>query len=260
MDETRDAPPGFHVSGRPDGPWLTLSHPLGTDRTVWGPGLEAAGHHFRVLAYDIRGHGEGPPAAEAGFDDLARDLLDLWDRLGIRDSHVAGLSLGGCIGVAVAAAAPARVRSLTVACSRVCVDAAATATWAQRASQVEAGGIDAIVAGTLERWFTPQGLAVDPPGIAHVRRLLARTPPAGFAASARTLSRGQPLERLHALVPPVQYVLGLGDRGVPADEIRRYHAATPGSALVEIDGPHLLHVERPEPFWSAVCGFALANA
>jgi 3-oxoadipate enol-lactonase len=247
---------GFQVSGKVDGPWITMSHPIGTDRTVWGPQIATLERDFRVLAYDTRGHGQGPAPTDGDFDDLARDVLSLWDQLGIRQSHFAGLSLGGCIGVALAAIAPTRVTSLTVACSRIMVDQAASQMWEQRAALVQAQGMAPIIDATLERWFTPQAIAAARPEIAPTRRMLEHTSPQGYAAASRALAKGQSIERLQALSVPVQYILGIADKGVPADEIRRYHAATPGATLVEIDGPHLLHVEQPAAFWDAVCGFA----
>jgi 3-oxoadipate enol-lactonase len=250
---------GYRISGRTEGPWLTLSHPIGTQQLVWGSGISGVEQHFRVLSYDTRGHGSAPVSSECDFDDLAHDVLGLWDHLGIQQSHFAGLSLGGCVGVALAAIAPHRVTSLTVACSRITMDAAASELWLQRASLVETEGMAPVIDATLARWFTDQARAKDLPEIRSIKAMLQATDPRGYAASAKALSRGQSLERLQGLSPAVQYILGLSDTAVPADEIRRYQAATPGATLVEIDGPHLLHVEQPDAFWRSVREFALRH-
>ncbi|MBT7758044.1 MAG: alpha/beta fold hydrolase, partial [Rhodospirillaceae bacterium] len=90
----------YEVSGTAGGPWLTFSNSLRTDHTMWAPQVPEFSRDFRVLTYDVRGHGqseatEGPYSA----DLLCRDLTGLWDHLGIAKSHFVGLSLGGMTGM-----------------------------------------------------------------------------------------------------------------------------------------------------------------
>lgn len=244
------------ISGNPSGPWVTLAHPIGSSQDVWGPVRERLDRDYRVLTYDIRGHGQGEPAADpGGFDGLAGDCLALWDRLDIGRSHYVGLSLGGCIGVALAACAPARVSSLTVACSRLDMDEAASRMWRERADLVLAQGMAPIVEATLERWLSPPFRAAHPDVVAQTAATLRATSPAGFAHCARALAGGQPLDRLGNLTMPVQYLAGLRDQAVPAEHLRRYQQRTPGSRYLELDGPHLLHHECPQAFADALSGF-----
>ena len=68
--------------------------------------------HFRVIAYDLRGHGHSD--ARGPFDTTTRteDLRGLMDSLGIAKAHLAGWSLGGNDSTAMAGAHPERVGSI----------------------------------------------------------------------------------------------------------------------------------------------------
>ncbi|MBB6348800.1 3-oxoadipate enol-lactonase/4-carboxymuconolactone decarboxylase [Nonomuraea muscovyensis] len=90
------------VDGPADGPLLVLGPSLGTTMDVWLPQLPVLTASWRVLRYDLPGHG-GSPAASAGFtiDTLARAVLEL-----VPDEPfvVGGVSLGGAIATAIAGA------------------------------------------------------------------------------------------------------------------------------------------------------------
>lgn len=73
---------------------------------------------YRVITIDVRGHGlSDRPEHPAGYDIQAsvRDVCALLDHFGIAKTHYLGYSLGGRIGLAMAAVAPERLASLVVA-------------------------------------------------------------------------------------------------------------------------------------------------
>ena len=86
----------YEVSGNENGPWLTFSNSLATNLRMWDEQEAALAGDFRILRYDKRGHGKSAPVeGPYSFDDLIDDIVGLWDRLGIRQSYVVGLSIGG---------------------------------------------------------------------------------------------------------------------------------------------------------------------
>ena len=96
-----------------DAPWLTLSHSLATDLSMWEPQVAELSKYFRVLRYDARGHGASEiPTGPYEMQDLVDDLIHLWDQLDIEKSHIVGLSMGGMTGTGVALYAPERVNKL----------------------------------------------------------------------------------------------------------------------------------------------------
>lgn len=110
------------------GPPLVLIHGLGSARTVWKPIVPALAKDFEVIAVDLPGHGRTPwarrtvmtPAAMAGY------VLETLEACRIDRAHLVGNSLGGWVALELAAAAPARVRSVTALAPAGMRDAPAT--------------------------------------------------------------------------------------------------------------------------------------
>jgi pimeloyl-ACP methyl ester carboxylesterase len=82
-----------------DGPPLVLLHPLGADRRVWDPVVEALGGGFDVIALDLPGFGQSPPLINVtpAPRALADAVAGLLQGLGIEQPYVAGISLGGWV-------------------------------------------------------------------------------------------------------------------------------------------------------------------
>ena len=244
-----------HTLHGPDhAPWLTLGHPIGASLRIWDALLPALSRNYRVLAFNTHGQG-GEAGATCTMDDLAAQVQQLWHALGVPRSHFLGLSLGGCIGVALALRAPESLLSLVVACSRLEMDADATAMWQQRATVVEQQGMAPVVAPTLERWFTPAFRARQPSIVEGVRLQLQACPPRGYAASARALGGLHLQDRLGQLQVPTLYLAGLDDQAVAASQVEDYARHTPGARYAALAGPHILHLENPEGFSRTVLDF-----
>lgn len=253
-------PAAHHLSGPSTAPWLTLLHPVGADRHTWAPVLAPLAERYRVLSLDLRGHGDAPArGARCGVDDLADDVLALWQQLGIERCHVLGVSLGGCVGLALAHRRPAAVHRLVIANARLEMDEAATAMWRQRAATALAEGMAPLVEPTLQRWLTPEFQAAWPERSEAVRQTLAQTSPEGFAACAEALADMHQRARLSDLALPTLLLTGRADTAVPSALVRADAATNPALAYAEIDGPHLLHQENPEDFVRVVLDFLAAK-
>ncbi|QEL57480.1 alpha/beta fold hydrolase [Chromobacterium paludis] len=101
------------------GPAVLLLHGVCNSGRAWLPQLEAlSSAGYRVIAPDFAGHGASARlSAPLGVPRLAADCVALLDHLQLAQAHIVGLSLGGMAAQQLALDAPARVRSLTVACS-----------------------------------------------------------------------------------------------------------------------------------------------
>ena len=89
---------------------------------MWDRQMAALTPHFRVIRYDLRGHGASPvPPAPYDIADLGADVLALLDELGVDRAHVGGLSIGGLVGMWIAANAPERVDRLVLCCTSAAV-------------------------------------------------------------------------------------------------------------------------------------------
>lgn len=246
----------YAIHGHKTGAWITLSHPIGSNLDIWAGQIEALSQRHQVLVYNTRGHGgDSRQESTCTVDDLADDVLQLWQQLGITRSHFVGLSLGGCIGVAVAHQAPQRVQSLVVANARLEMDRAAADIWLQRSSLVEQQGIEPIVSPTLERWLTPEFMADQPAAVAQIRQTLLTTSPKGFAACGRALAAMHLQERLAGLYVPALFLSGLSDKGVPSVMMEHYARQNPAFSFATMAGPHILNLENPRDFNLTILNF-----
>ena len=91
------------LTGKPDAPVVVLSHSLASSMVMWEPQLEVLEPFFRVLRYDMRGHGSSDVVKGAySLEMLGDDVVGLLDALEISKAHFMGLSIGGMIGQGLA--------------------------------------------------------------------------------------------------------------------------------------------------------------
>ncbi|MBY0395596.1 MAG: alpha/beta hydrolase, partial [Thermoleophilia bacterium] len=103
------------VTGPPDAPAVVLVHGLGLTRAVWQWMVPDLDGRFRVVTYDLAGHGASArPAGRPALGDLARQLSALLDHLGIGRAAVVGFSLGGMVARRFAQDHPARTSALAI--------------------------------------------------------------------------------------------------------------------------------------------------
>ena len=64
----------YEVLGPEGAPWVTLVHGSGDNRNAWWLQVPALAESYRVLTYDVRGHGdtETPESDSLGPDDVCR--------------------------------------------------------------------------------------------------------------------------------------------------------------------------------------------
>src|SRR4051812_23437177 len=105
----------WRCDGAEDRPALLLGNSIGTDHCLWDPVMPQLTRAFRVVRFDMRGHGASEtPAGEYSIEGLARDALAVADAAGARRFHYAGISLGGMLGMWLGANAPERVEKLVL--------------------------------------------------------------------------------------------------------------------------------------------------
>ena len=117
LTRVRDLDVHYEIAGRAgDGAeTVLLVHGLGSSTEDWAPQVEALSAQFRVVTYDVRGHGQtSKPAGSYSVPQFARDAAALIEALGLGAVHLVGLSMGGMIGFQLAADRPDLVRSLVI--------------------------------------------------------------------------------------------------------------------------------------------------
>jgi 3-oxoadipate enol-lactonase/4-carboxymuconolactone decarboxylase len=239
--------------GPPGGTPLVLLHSLGTNGHVWDAQVADLARSFRVIRPDLRGHGlTGCTAGPYSMEMLAADLAGLLDALGVARAHIGGISIGGLIAQAFAAAHPDRALSLLLVDTALAIPPAQS--WTDRAALVRAEGIDAIADAVIARWVTPAFL--DAPATQGLRAMLLRTPAEGYAAAAEAIAAADFTASTAALDVPALVIVGDQDQATPVASAEALHGALRGSVLVVVaDAAHIPTVERPAEITTAMQDF-----
>jgi 3-oxoadipate enol-lactonase len=247
----------YVMEGPAGAPVVTLSHSLAASLDMWEPQIPALAGQYRVLRYDIRGHGgsEVPPGPYA-LETLADDVLSLLDALGVERTHFLGLSMGGMIGQAIALKRPEALASLVLADTTCRIPPDAGPLWDARIATAQSQGMAALAEGTIERWFTKPFIERAPEVVDRVRMLIRTTPPQGFIGCSQAIRTLNYKDRLHEISVPTMIIVGQEDLGTPVGASQLMHAAIAGSKLVVLpSAAHLSNVEQAEKFNQAVLGF-----
>ena len=226
------------AAGPPAAPPLLLIHGLGMSAAYYtAHTFPALGGAFRLVAPDLPGYGGSDPLPHhtlAAYTGAVRALLDRLAPDG--PVHLLGHSMGGQIALGVAAADPARVRSLTLV-------GAAGLPWREPPWWVS------VRAATDRCNFQPRLLAYgfQAGPFSRVYRECVRMIMAGEAELPATLAR---------ITAPTLLIWGAQDRQVPLAYGRTLARLLPNARLAV--GPGLGHVpffERPAAFHRLVAGF-----
>jgi 3-oxoadipate enol-lactonase len=247
------------VSGA--GPWLMLSHSLACDLSMWEPQIEALAQRFTLLRWDTRGHG-GSAAPPGPYDlaVLAADALALMDELGIARAHFVGLSMGGMIGQQLALGAPARLSSLTLADTTSRYPPEMRPVWDERMRLVREQGVEAVVEGTLARWFTEDYRKAHAAIVGRIGDLIRATPIEGYLGCCAAIAAIDFTDRLRGLSVPTLVIVGEQDPGTPVSMAREIAAAIPAARLEIIaSAAHLSNIEQAAEFNRILLNFLENN-
>lgn len=235
---------------------VVLLHGLGSSADDWQLQVPAFAARHRVLTLDLRGHGQshfvGPLAIEAMADDVARLLA----QLSLHSTHLVGLSMGGCVALALAARRPEQARSLTL------VNAFA---------RYRPAGFAGLVRGLQRAWllrtrpvsdvaaFVARGLFPKPeqrPLYDAAVASLSRNSKAVYWAAMRAILTFDGRAGLDAIRCPTLVVMGDRDRTVPRAAGEELARRIPGArALVLADSGHASPMDQAEAFNAAVLKF-----
>ncbi|TDC40293.1 4-carboxymuconolactone decarboxylase [Micromonospora sp. KC213] len=249
-----------HITGPGSAPALILGPSLGTSLAVWDPQVAALAATHRVVRWDLPGHGGSPAdliSAKATVADLGRLVLDLADELGVERFAYAGISLGGAVGVWLAAHQPQRLEKLAVVCSSA--HFGDPRDWHDRAALVRANrstGPIADSAGT--RWFTP-AFQNHPIAKALADDLRAADPDA-YAACCDALASYDARPDLSRITAATLVVAGRNDPATPVAHARELADGISDACLTEVaHAAHLANVEQPQAVLAALTGHFAAD-
>ncbi len=249
---------GTDFGGPDDAPLLVLGPSLGTSAaTLWGTAARRLAARFRVIAWDLPGHGDSPAYAEPfTIADLAAGVLALVDRVSPGAGfHYGGDSVGGCVGLQLALDAPQRIRTATLVCTGAVIGTAES--WAERAATVRASGTGALLVSSAQRWFAAGFTDKNPDTSSALLHALRDADDESYARVCEALARFDVTDRLAEIAAPVLCIAGADDIATPPESLRRIASGVKDAQLRVLDGvAHLAPAETPLKVADLIAGLA----
>ncbi len=238
------------MEGPDDAPVLILANPIGTTRAIWDAQARVLREDYRLLRFELRGHGapgaqsDAPPGPYS-IAELGTDVLSLMREHGVAAAAYCGISIGGMTGLWLAANAPDRISSLVVCCAAI-TPMPSRQSWLDRAALVRSGGMAAISETVPPRWFTPDFIAMD---------TLHGTDPAGYAGCAEAIAAMDLRPAPGAIKAPTLVIAGAEDQAAPPWHGAMTAAGITDSRLRVVRGTsHLAPYQTPGPVTAAILG------
>jgi 3-oxoadipate enol-lactonase len=190
-------------------PYLILQHGFGRSGRFWYSWVPYLARWFKVVRPDVRGLGQSPGgfdlAREFTLENCIGDLVAIADHLGAESVHYCGESMGGILGMVLAAQHPDRIRTLTLVSAPVHLNETTKTTYAlghnSEAEAQKAMGMKAWVAATNRTTRFPPN--ADPGLLAWYEEEFARNDPDVQAAMSRVMHAANVLPYLARIEAPV---------------------------------------------------------
>ena len=247
----------YSFAGPAGAPALVLSNSLGTNFSMWDGQAPAFERKFRLLRYDMRGHGKSsaPPPPYA-VRELAQDILALADSLNIARFDFCGLSIGGMIGMSLALSAPARLHKLIL--SNTAPKIGSDEFWNSRIQTVETKGMKDVAGAVTARWFTPAFQSSTPEKVASAIAVLESLDPRGYVGGCTAVRDFDFRANGSQIRTPTLVISGRHDPAATPADGRLLAEQIPGARYQELDASHLSNIEAPARFTEAVLSFLAA--
>ncbi len=245
----------YQVDGQPEGFQLVFINSLGCDLHIWDGVIRPFADRFRILRYDLRGHGlsDAPPGPYA-IRDFTDDLSALLDILGVNDAILIGVSVGGMIAMDFALQYPSRGRALVL--SDTAPKIGTPELWDERIAAVRSRGLEGTAEMILSRWFLPEFPKARPDEYHQYLDKLSHASPEGYIAACAALRQANLGSSIGTISAPVLALCGAGDVVISPEQTREWAACLPQARVEIIAGAaHLPCIEQPEAMANAIGHF-----
>ncbi|ASV31676.1 bifunctional 3-oxoadipate enol-lactonase/4-carboxymuconolactone decarboxylase PcaDC [Maribacter cobaltidurans] len=248
----------YKIQGTPNSPVLMFSNSLGADLTMWDDLVPHLLPYFRVLQYDTRGHGQseltdGPYTIEM----LGKDVIDLLDQLKIDKVYFCGLSMGGMIGQYLGIHHPNRLHKLIISNTDAKIGTAEG--WKDRIKTINEQGMQAIVDGTMEKWFTKAFHSTHPYRIAEMREIFLANRIVGYTACCAALGAADFREDIKKISVETLIITGDEDEVTNVEQAKALQKEIAGAQLKVFNARHLPSTELPAYYAETLIDFIVGE-
>jgi 3-oxoadipate enol-lactonase len=238
--------------GSVNAPTIIFIHGFPLNKAMWNKQVGELKKNYRVIAYDIRGHGN----SDAGDDDFSIelfvvDLLSLMDALKIDKAILCGLSMGGYIALNAIENYPERFNAI-ILCDTNCTDDVPEAkeNRMKAIESVKVKGIEQYAEESLKKLFAPISFSNHIEEIAVVKEMIMKTPKQSLFKTLHALAeRKETCTKLHEIMVPVLIMVGKEDEITPPDKALSMQEKIEGSIIHILDhAGHLSNMENSREF------------
>ncbi|HRP99374.1 MAG TPA: alpha/beta fold hydrolase [Terrimesophilobacter sp.] len=239
---------------------LVLGSSLGTSALLWGRTLPALRARYRVVAWDLPGHGASPPAQEPfTIGELADAVAEAVADAVNGPFLYAGVSIGGATGLELLLRHPGLVTAAAIIASGARLGE--PTAWHERAAKVRAESTSSVVISSAQRWFAPGSLARDPELTGRLLHVLQDADDESYALCCEALAAYDVRDRLGSIVDPVLAIWGEHDLVAPEEKAREIADGVGDGRLECIAGAaHLPPAEQPDTVVALLTGFFPSEA
>ena len=245
-----------HGNGQP----LVFIHGLGSSTRDWEFQLAEFSKSYRVITFDLRGHGQSDkPAGPYTIPMMADDLAGLLEALHISSTHIVGISLGGAVAFQFALDYPALVKTLTIVNSGPSLGGTpeqAKAEIERRVGIVQQVGMHTMGEALAPNLFPkPEHASLRNDFISH----WSENDPQAYIEATRSMLGWDVTDQLGAIACPT-LILSADQDYSPVAVKEAYIKLIPHAQLVVIpDTHHATPIEAPEKFNTALKDFLVEH-
>ena len=229
---------------------VVLMHGVGLDLHMWDGQAKALAEHYRVLRYDMYGHGKSPSLPhQSSLQDYCKQLSGLLDHLGIQTVVPVGFSMGGVIAQRFAADNPDRLGGIVLMSTVYRRTQAELAGVRERLKVTEQNGIGDIIELAVTRWLPEEFQAKHPQAVTWLRAKMGQNDRRGYTDAYRTFVQadadvGDALTQVRC---PALVITGGDDVGSTPAIAERMAADLDNAKVVVLDGlRHMVTMQDPE--------------
>lgn len=238
---------------------VVLIHGFPLNHTMWAPQIAALPDKHRVIAYDIRGHGDSDVGGgQYTMDLFADDLIALLNHLKIEKAVLCGLSMGGYIALRALERNPERVSALVLCDTRS--EADSDETKSKRLAAVESikeKGVPLFAEGFVKSAFAPETFTNHPGVVKNVKGMILKNSSLGICGSLLAMAfRTDTTASLSQIKIPTLIMVGENDQLTPPIASLFMKEKIPQARMVVIPGAgHLSNLENPTVFNQRLLSF-----
>jgi 3-oxoadipate enol-lactonase len=254
---------GIQVSYLDEGPAngmpVIFIHGFPFRKEMWEKQVSALNKTHRVIAYDVRGHGESERgAAQFSIPLFADDLFFFMDALKIEKAILAGLSMGGYIALYAIQQQPQRIAGLILCDTQCAADSDEGREKRKKTiAFIQKNGLSVYAEESLKNLFAPASFTDNKDAVTFIKDTILKTPAENICLTLQALAdRKETCSSLSQINIPVSILVGKEDKITSPELALNMQALIKGSSLQIIEGAgHLSNLENPEQFNAQVKSF-----